>query len=313
MAVLVTGAAGFLGSHVCDRLLEAKEEVVGLDSFDDFYARRIKEENLERARGHSAFALVEADIREADLLDRLPSSIDAVIHLAARAGVRRSINNPVLCADVNMMGTATLLDWIKRRGIGSFLFASSSAVYGDNTKVPFSEEDPVEHPLSPYAASKRSGELLCHTASHLGGITVACLRLFTVHGPRQRPDLAIRKFAEILSRGGEVPLFGDGSSSRDYTFVDDAVMGLMGALSWARRGKGRCEVFNLGNDHPVALSEMVETLAEVMGVEARTRFLPAQPGDAVRSWADITKAKEILGYRPATSFRVGITRFLEWL
>ena len=312
MSVLVTGAAGFIGSHVTDTLLSQGKTVVGFDSFDDFYSPDTKERNLAEARDDSGFTLVRGDIRDGDALKRLPSGIDTVVHLAARAGVRPSIEDPELYADVNVMGTSRLLQWAKSREIGTFVFASSSSVYGNNEKVPFAESDRVDHPISPYAATKKSGELLCHAASHLDGLTVACLRLFTVYGPRQRPDLAIHKFAHILSESGLIPMFGDGSSSRDYTYIDDIVAGVLGALDWAGRHAGEYEIFNLGNRRSVTLSEMIRTISEEVGVEPRIEQLPMQPGDVMRTFADITRAKSLLGYEPTMEFREGVGRFLEW-
>jgi UDP-glucuronate 4-epimerase len=312
MSILVTGAAGFIGSHLCDALLERGETVVGLDSFDDFYEPATKEQNLEGALAHGGFELVRADLRDRRALDGLPEGIEAVVHLAARAGVRPSIENPELYADVNIMGTVQLLAWARTRRMRRLVFASSSSVYGNNEKVPFSESDPVDHPISPYAATKKAGELICHAASHLDGLSVACLRLFTVYGPRQRPDLAIHKFARILRDGGEVPMFGDGSTCRDYTYVDDTISGILGALGWVSRREGAYGVFNLGNSRTVALSEMIRTLAEEMGIEPRIRRLPMQPGDVLRTYADIGRASEALGYRPDTQFREGVKRFLEW-
>jgi UDP-glucuronate 4-epimerase len=312
MSILVTGAAGFIGSHLCDALLESGETVVGLDSFDDFYEPATKEQNLEGALAHPDFEVVRADLRDRRALDRLPEGIEAVVHLAARAGVRPSIENPELYADVNIMGTVQLLAWARTRRMRRLVFASSSSVYGNNEKVPFSESDPVDHPISPYAATKKAGELICHAASHLDGLSVACLRLFTVYGPRQRPDLAIHKFARILRDGGELPMFGDGSTCRDYTYVDDTISGILGALGWVSRREGAYGVFNLGNSRTVALSEMIRTLAEEMGIEPRIRRLPMQPGDVLRTYADIGRASEALGYRPDTQFREGVKRFLEW-
>lgn len=312
MSVLVTGAAGFIGSHVCDALLERGEVVVGLDSFDDFYEPAAKERNLEQAFDHAAFQLVRGDIRDPEALDALPHEIDAVVHLAARAGVRPSIERPALYADVNVMGTVRLLAWAKERGVRRFVFASSSSVYGNNEKVPFSETDPVDHPISPYAATKKAGEVICHAASHLDGIAMACLRFFTVYGPRQRPDLAVHKFARILRAGGAIPMFGDGSTSRDYTFVDDTVSGVLGALEWVGREESRYRIFNLGNHRTVALRDMIRIVGEEMGVAPRIEQLPMQPGDVVRTYADIGRAGEELGYRPETDFRDGVKRFLEW-
>jgi len=312
MSLLVTGAAGFIGSHLCDALLERGETVVGLDSFDDFYSPRAKERNVARAMDHESFELARGDLRDPDALDALPDGVESVVHLAARAGVRPSIENPELYADVNLMGTVQLLAWAKRRGLRRFVFASSSSVYGNNEKVPFSESDPVDHPISPYAATKKAGELICHAASHLDGISVACLRFFTVYGPRQRPDLAIHKFARIMSEGGEIPMFGDGSTCRDYTYIDDTVAGILGSLSWVAQREGAYDVFNLGNNRTVTLKEMIETVCEGMGVEPRIRRLPMQPGDVLRTYADIGHAGAELGYRPETEFREGVRRFLAW-
>lgn len=313
MSILVTGAAGFIGSHTCDALLERGERVVGLDNFDDFYEAAAKERNLEAALDHDAFRLVRGDVRDPEALRALPPDVEAVVHLAARAGVRPSIEKPELYADVNVMGTVRLLAWAKRRGVRSFVFASSSSVYGNNEKVPFSESDPVDHPISPYAATKKAGELVCHAASHLDGIAMACLRFFTVYGPRQRPDLAVHKFARILRDGGPIPMFGDGTTSRDYTYVDDTVSGVLGALEWVSREAGSYRVFNLGNHRTVALSDMIRIIGEEMGVEPRVERLPMQPGDVVRTFADIERARHELGYRPDTDFRDGVRRFLEWL
>lgn len=312
MSILVTGAAGFIGSHTCDALLERGERVVGLDNFDDFYEAAAKERNLETALGHDAFRLIRGDIRDAEALSALPADIDAVVHLAARAGVRPSIERPDLYADVNVMGTVRLLAWAKDRGVRRFVFASSSSVYGNNEKVPFSESDPVDHPISPYAATKKAGELVCHAASHLDGVAMACLRFFTVYGPRQRPDLAVHKFARILRDGGPIPMFGDGTTSRDYTYVDDTVSGVVGALEWVSRDVGSYRIFNLGNHKTVALSQMIRVLGEEMGVEPRIEQLPMQPGDVQRTYADIARARNELGYRPDTDFGDGVRRFLEW-
>lgn len=313
MSILVTGAAGFIGSHLCDRLLEGGREVVGLDSFDTFYDPVTKEKNLARALDHDAFQLIRGDTRDIDALDSLPDGIDTVIHLAARSGVRPSIEDPELYADVNVMGTSRLLRWTKRRGVQVFVFASSSSVYGNNEKVPFSESDRVDNPISPYAATKKAGELICHSACHLDGIAIACLRLFTVYGPRQRPDLAIHKFARILGEDGEIPMFGDGSTSRDYTYIDDTLSGVLGALDWAARHQGGYDIFNLGNHRTVTLSEMIATISEEMGAEARIKRLPMHPGDVDRTFADISRARRELGYEPSTDFRAGVRLFLDWL
>jgi UDP-glucuronate 4-epimerase len=312
MAVLVTGAAGFIGSHLTDRLLSSGEEVVGLDSFDSFYDRAIKEENLREALDHAAFTLVEGDIRDRQLVARLPHSIDAVVHLAARAGVRPSILEPHLYADVNLMGTSALLEMARQRGIHPFVFASSSSVYGNNEKVPFSETDPVDHPISPYAATKRSGELLCHAETHLHGTSCICLRFFTVYGPRQRPDLAIRKFSRLLLSGSEIRRYGDGTTSRDYTYIDDIISGVTAALELARREEGRFEIVNLGESRTVTLAEMIRAVGDVFGSTPRIRELPMQPGDVNRTFADVSRARDLLGYEPSTEFETGMREFAAW-
>lgn len=312
MTILVTGAAGFIGSHLTDSLLEAGHEVVGLDNFDSFYPRRMKEANLERARGYRTFEMIEGDIRDPEVLRRLPE-VSGIFHLAAVAGVRPSIHDPGRYADVNVTGTALLLDLARERGVETFVLASSSSVYGNSPDVPFRETDPADRPISPYAATKRAAELLAHAATHLHGTTTLCLRLFTVFGPRQRPDLAIRKFAELLARGAPVPMFGDGSTARDYTFVSDTVEGFLRGYEWARSHPGRHEIVNLGRGTAVDLPEMIGTVAGELGVEARIEALPNQPGDARRTMADIGKARELFGYEPRVAFAEGVRRMVEWL
>lgn len=311
MAVLVTGAAGFIGSHLCDRLLAEGRRVVGLDSFDPYYSRAIKEANLAAALDHGAFRLVEGDIRDADLLRTLPE-VDSIVHLAARAGVRPSIREPALYADVNVTGTVRMLELAAERGIESFVFGSSSSVYGNNERVPFSETDPVDHPISPYAASKRAAELLCHTAHHLHGTRVLCLRFFTVYGPRQRPDLAIHAFARRLAEGKPLPVFGDGSSARDYTYFTDILDGIVSSLRVLEEGSVGFDIVNLGESRTVTLDEMVRVIGEEMGVEPEIERLPPQPGDVRRTWADVTHAQELLGYRPSVDFRQGVRSFVAW-
>jgi UDP-glucuronate 4-epimerase len=311
MSVLVTGAAGFIGSHFAEAILSRGIEVVGLDNFDDFYARETKERNLEPARGYRGFRLVEGDIRDEAILRALPE-VTAVVHLAARAGVRPSIEQPVLYSDVNLMGTTRLLALVRDRGIRTFVFASSSSVYGNNEKVPFSETDRVDHPISPYAATKKAGELLCHASTHLDGVATMCLRFFTAYGPRQRPDLAIHKFARLLERGDAIPMFGDGSTSRDYTYIDDIVDGVVKALDWAERHAGSHEILNLGESRTIDLAQMIRVLGEEMGVAPDIRRLPMQPGDVDRTYADVTKARSLIGYDPRVEFRDGIRRFVDW-
>jgi UDP-glucuronate 4-epimerase len=314
MSILVTGSAGFIGSSLVERLLEGGREVVGLDNFDDFYDPEVKWRNVERARAFPRYREFRGDIRDRNLLSGLPKDIEAVVHLAALAGVRPSIEDPIRDQDVNVGGTTTLFDWTRRRGITAFLFASSSSVYGNNSKAPFSEEDDVGTPISPYAASKRAGELLCHTYHHLYGTTVACLRFFTVFGPRQRPDLAIHKFVRLLDAGEPIPMYGDGTTERDYTYIEDTLDGIVGALRWAEEGsaKPRYEIVNLGESRTVSLRHMIEVIAEEMGVDPEIRQLPMQAVDVERTWADTSKASELFGYQPKWEFRAGVREFIRW-
>jgi len=309
-AILVTGGAGFIGSHLTDRLLADGRDVVVLDNFDPFYDESAKRKNLESASRHPGFRLVRGDIRDASdvaaAFDALP--IEAVVHLAARAGVRPSIEDPLTYTSVNLDGTVRLLETCRRRGIDRFIFGSSSSVYGNNPKVPFSEDDAVDHPISPYAATKRAGELLAHTYHHLFGMKIACLRFFTVFGPRQRPDLAIRKFAGLMAEGREIPVFGDGTNGRDYTFVDDIVEGIVRATS---RADG-FDIWNLGGSHPVTLNELIAKLTAGLGVTPKIARLPLQAGDVERTFADVSRAKRDLDWAPITSFDRGMDVFLAW-
>lgn len=312
MNVLVTGSAGFIGSHAVERLLADGHEVVGLDNFDAFYDRCTKQSNLEAALAHHRYTFWEADIRDTERMAeifRRHGPFDAVMHLAAKAGVRPSIAEPRLYEEVNIAGTMNLLEAAVRSSRPTrFVFASSSSVYGNNPKVPFSETDPVDNPISPYAATKKAGELICHTYHHLYDLPVFCLRFFTVYGPRQRPDLAIQKFIRKIFAGEPVPMYGDGSSSRDYTYIDDVIAGV-------RRAIDRCrgyEIINLGSRHPVVLKEMIEVVAEACGKEAVIEPLPMQPGDAERTFADVGKAARLLDYKPSVPFREGVALQVEW-
>jgi UDP-glucuronate 4-epimerase len=316
--VLVTGGAGFIGSHLCERLVRRGCTVVALDSFDPFYDPAVKRRNVAALREAKRFRLVEADIRDLAQVERALDDagiggVDAVVHLAARAGVRPSIEAPVLYSEVNVAGTAAMLELACRRGISRFVFGSSSSVYGNNAKVPFSEADPVDHPISPYAATKRAGELLCHTYRHVHGLSVVALRFFTVYGPRQRPDLAIHKFGRLMLEGRPIPLFGDGTTARDYTFVDDIVRGIEGAIAYTGAHPGAFEIVNLGGSRPATLRRLVELLSEAFGVEPRVQWLPAQPGDVERTYADVGRARELLGYVPEVPLEEGIPRFAAWL
>lgn len=313
MKVLVTGAAGFIGSHSAESLLADGHTVIGLDNFDPFYDRQAKQANLQAARAHRAYTFVEADIRDgaamADLF-QTHGPFDAVLHLAARAGVRPSIADPLGYEQVNVVGTMNLLEQaVRATPRPRFVFASSSSVYGNNPKAPFSESDVVDNPISPYAATKKSGELICHTYHHLYGLPVFCLRFFTVYGPRQRPDLAIHGFARKILAGKPIQMFGDGQSSRDYTYIDDIVAGI-------RRAIDRCagyEVLNLGSNSPITLREMIQTVASACGREPIIEKLPMQPGDVDRTFADVSKAGRLLGYQPSMPFPEGVNRFVEWL
>lgn len=310
--ILVTGAAGFIGSNLTERLLRRGYDVVGLDNFDTFYDPAVKEANLRRARSFDSFTEIRGDIRDETVYHRVPHGTGAVIHLAARAGVRPSIEDPALCMDVNLRGTTRLLDFMRERGVDKLLFGSSSSVYGDDTPVPFSEDTAADRPISPYAATKRAGELLVHAHGHLFGIDALCLRFFTVYGPRQRPDLAIHKFADLLTRGEEIPMFGDGTSERDYTEIEDILDGIEGALAYVQRNPGTYDVVNLGGARTVSLERMISEIAAAVGEPPRIRRLDDQPGDVRRTFADVSKAERLFGYRPRVRFEDGIRRFADW-
>ena len=307
---LVTGGAGFVGSHLVDRLLADGWHVTVLDNFDPFYDVALKRENLRPHARTPAFRLVTGDLRDAAAMRRdLDGAYDVVFHLAAKAGVRPSIEDPIAYQEVNVRGTHQLLELCREWGIRQFVFASSSSVYGVNPDVPWREEDAVLRPISPYASTKVSGELLGHVYSHLFGIRFLALRFFTVYGPRQRPDLAIHKFTRLMRAGRPIPLFGDGGTSRDYTYVDDIVSGVMAAATW---DGSPYEVINLGNEHTVTLLDLVRSLEETLGVKAEIEWQPEQAGDVPRTWASIEKARTLLGYAPRTSLRQGLERFAEW-
>ena len=308
--VLVTGAAGFIGSTLAERLLAEGRQVVGLDNLDPFYPVEQKRRNLAALEPRSGFRFVEGDIRDREAVERaFEGGIDGVVHLAALAGVRPSLERPAEYADVNVTGSARVLEAAVRAEVARVVFASSSSVYGERTDGPFRESDPVERPISPYAATKRAGELVAHTFHHAHDLPVVCARIFTAYGPRQRPDLAIRKFAERIRAGEPVPVFGDGKSVRDFTYVSDLVDGLVRGLDsgipWA--------ILNFGGGRTVTVLEIVEMLERALGREARIEWLPRQVGDVSRTWADIANAREALGYAPETSVEAGIEAFVEWL
>ena len=310
MKALVTGAAGFIGSHLCDRLLTLGWEIVGVDNFDDFYDPRIKRDNIASCTVQDKFRLVEADIRDRSAMDKaITEDVDVIVHLAARAGVRPSIEQPALYADVNINGTVVLLELARQRHVKKFVFASSSSVYGNNQKVPFAEDDNVDYPISPYAATKKAGELICHTYHHLYGIALTCLRFFTVYGPRQRPDLAIHKFARIIEDGQPIPVYGNGTMRRDFTYIDDIINGVIAAID-------RCagyEVYNLGESRPITVNDLIDEIERALGKKAIKEHLPLQPGDVEQTYADVTKAQRHLGYEPSTHIATGLAQFVRWL
>src|SRR5262245_39649871 len=308
--ILVTGGAGFIGSHLVDSLLVDGASVIVLDNFDRFYGRTVKQANLARHRASPDGALVDGDIRDVAVLRAIEGPIDVIVHLAALAGVRPSIVDPVGFADVNIKGTQNLLEFARERRVGQFVFASSSSVYGINPRLPWSEDDHVLQPISPYAATKVAGELLGHVYSRLYGIRFLALRFFTVYGPRQRPDLAIHKFARLMREGKSLPVFGDGSTRRDYTYVADVIQGVRAAMAYTRTAY---EVINLGNNRTVSLKEMIAALEAALGRVARLDWLPEQPGDVPQTWADIEKARVLLGYAPRTTFADGIHLFADWM
>lgn len=310
--ILVTGGAGFIGSHLSERLLGEDYKVICLDNFDPYYDPHLKMRNVSEINKkfpHS-FTLVTGDIRSKDHLSDLfkTSQIEAVFHLAARAGVRPSIVEPLLYVDVNLKGTTLLLEACREFGIRSFFFASSSSVYGENQRVPFSEMDLDILPISPYGATKRAGELLCYSYHHLYRMHIACLRIFTAYGPRQRPEMAIHKFTTLIDQGKEVPLYGDGSAKRDYTYIDDLIDGMMGVLH-SHQGY---EIYNLGESRTTSLRELIGLIESALGKKAKVKEMEAQPGDVSITYADITKAKKMLGYQPKIDMEEGIQRFVEW-
>jgi UDP-glucuronate 4-epimerase len=310
--ILVTGGAGFIGSHLCERLLNDGAKVICFDNFDNFYDPNIKIKNVEGIvkKFSEPFILVTGDIRNPDHLREVfqKNQIDSVVHLAARAGVRPSIAEPLLYQDVNIRGTIVLLEACKATGIKNFVFASSSSVYGENQRVPFTEGDLDIQPISPYGVTKRAGELLCYSYHHLYGMNIACLRIFTAYGPRQRPEMAIHKFIRLIDQGGKIPMFGDGSSRRDYTYIDDLIEGILGVI---RHHKG-FEVYNLGESQTTSLIELIKLIERALGKKANIEMLATQPGDVSMTYADITKARRLLNYQPKVKMEEGIRRFVEW-
>jgi UDP-glucuronate 4-epimerase len=310
--ILITGAAGFIGSHLVQALARQGNEVIGIDNFDPFYPRTRKERNLAEIGSPSGFTFREQDLLDADALTALLTPETVVVHLAAKAGVRPSLADPIGYARVNVTGTAAVIEAARRAGVSRLVFGSSSSVYGDSTPVPFREDAVAVEPVSPYAATKRAGELLLHAVAPLYGLRVASLRFFTVYGPRQRPDLAIHAFARRMAEGQTITLFGDGTQARDYTYCDDIVAGVLAAVDWTGSAGPGVETFNLGGNRTIRTGEMVDEISRALEIRPTIEWAPMQPGDVQRTSADLTKSGRVLGYAPRTPFPEGIRRFTVW-
>ncbi len=311
-SILVTGGAGFIGSHLVDCLMaEGRARLTVVDNFNDFYDPAIKRANVAHHAGNDNFELIKADITDERAMGELfaRAGFDTVVHLAARAGVRPSLDRPMDYEETNVRGTFSLLEAARRSSVERFVFGSSSSVYGVNSKVPFSEDDPIAQAISPYAATKIAGETIAHVYSHLHGMRVVCLRFFTVYGARQRPDLAIHKFARLISEGRPIQIFGDGTARRDYTYIDDIVSGVLAAMSY---DGSLFEIINLGESQTIELLRLVELLEQALGKRASIEHKPMQPGDVPVTYADISKARKLLGYDPQTKIETGIGKFVEW-
>lgn len=312
MNILITGCAGFIASHLCESLLIDGHRLVGIDNFDDYYSREIKEDNISSFKHNPLFKFYELDIRnKKDLLD-IKENIDFVIHIAAKAGVRPSVENPTDYTKTNIIGTENILEFMRIKDINKMIFASSSSIYGNHPETPFKEDMNVNAPISPYAFTKKSCELINHTYHHLYDMDILNLRFFTVFGPRQRPDLAINKFARIISNGETVPMYGEGNSFRDYTYIEDIVKGIKYSINYLNNNNSVYEIINLGNNKPILLKDMISIIAEELGKDVKVKQLPKQPGDVEITLANIDKAKKLLDYNPTTSFKEGIRSFLEW-
>lgn len=311
---LITGGAGFIGSSLSEELIKQGNKVIAIDNFCDFYNPKIKEYNIKKLLGNKNFKLYRKDIRDRQALKEIfdENNIDIVMHLAAMAGVRPSIENPILYQEVNCMGTQNILETMKEHNVKNLVMASSSSVYGNCKEIPFREDMVVDFAISPYAATKKANEVMTHVYHKLFDINVIMLRFFTVYGPKQRPDLAINKFTRLMLEDKEIPMFGDGTTSRDYTYIDDIVDGIIRSCNYVENNNDVYEILNLGNSSPVSLKEMINTIGQAIGVEPKIKQLPMQPGDVDRTFADISKAKKLIGYNPKTSFKEGIERFIKW-
>lgn len=311
---LITGGAGFIGSSLSERLIKEGNRVVTIDNFCDFYNPTIKENNVKELIKNPNFKLYRNDIRDRESVKRIfeENNIDIVMHLAAMAGVRPSIENPVLYQEVNCMGTQNILEEMKTYNVKNLVMASSSSVYGNCKEVPFKENMIVDFAISPYAATKKANEVMTHVYHKLFDMNVIMLRFFTVYGPKQRPDLAINKFTRLMLEDKEIPMFGDGTTSRDYTYIDDIIDGIIRSCNYVENNNDVYEILNLGNSSPVSLKEMINTIGQAIGVNPKIKQLPMQLGDVDRTFADISKAKKLIGYNPKTSFKEGIENFVEW-
>ena len=310
----ITGGAGFIGSTLSKKLIEQGNKVVTIDNFCDFYNPKIKEDNVKELLQNENFKLYRADIRDRQAIKEIfdENNIDIVMHLAAMAGVRPSIENPILYQEVNCMGTQNILEEMREHNVKNGVFASSSSVYGNCKEVPFREDMIVDYAISPYAATKKANEVMAHVYHKLFDMNIVMLRFFTVYGPKQRPDLAINKFTRLMLEDKEIPMFGDGTTSRDYTYIDDIVDGIIKSCDYCMNTKDVYEILNLGNSSPTTLKEMINTIGEVLGIEPRIKQLPMQPGDVERTYADISKTKKLIGYQPKTTFKEGIENFVKW-
>ena len=310
----ITGGAGFIGSSLSKKLLEEGNKVVTIDNFCNFYNPKIKENNIKEFEGKENYKIYRADIRDRQAIKQIfdENQIDIVMHLAAMAGVRPSIENPVLYQEVNCMGTQNILEEMKAHDIKNLVMASSSSVYGNCKEVPFREDMVVDFAISPYAATKKANEVMTHVYHKLFNMNVMMLRFFTVYGPKQRPDLAINKFTRLMLNNEEIPMFGDGTTSRDYTYIDDIVDGIKKSCEYCMSHKYVYEILNIGNSSPVSLKEMIQTIGKALNIEPKIKQLPMQPGDVDRTFADVSKAKKLIGYEPKVSFEQGITNFVKW-
>ncbi|WP_372752817.1 GDP-mannose 4,6-dehydratase [Labilibaculum sp.] len=311
-SIVVTGCAGFIGSHLTEKLLQLGYKVIGIDNFDPFYPKRIKEENMNHFRQDSSFVFYELDLRVDSSLDIITEPVDLVVHLAGKAGVRPSIEDPQGYINSNISATRNVLDFMRKKGVKKFAFASSSSIYGNNKEVPFSESHNVDRAISPYAFSKKSCEILNHCYHHLYDLDIINMRFFTVFGPRQRPDLAIHKFLKLMKNNQEIPMFGDGSMARDYTYVSDTVEGIVKSCQYLFDHENVFDTINLGNSYPILLSDMIATIATSAKCTPKIKHLPMQAGDVDQTFADISRAKKLIGYNPKVSFKEGIELFVKW-